>query len=43
MVREAVAYIDHRATVYIGTNSMEFEECVEFSNLLWMQGQTVLW
>ena len=32
MVREAVAYIDHRATVYIGTNSMEFEECVEFSN-----------
>lgn len=32
MVREAVAYINHRATVYIGTNSMEFEECVEFSN-----------
>lgn len=32
MVREAVACIDHRVTVYIGTNSMEFEECVEFSN-----------
>lgn len=32
MVREAVSFIDHRATVYIGTNSMEFEECVEFSN-----------
>lgn len=32
MVREAVACIDHRVTVYIGTNSMEFEECVGFSN-----------
>lgn len=32
MMREAVACIDHRVTVYIGTNSMEFEECVEFSN-----------
>ena len=32
MVREAVAYIAHRVTVYIGTCSMEFEECVEFSN-----------
>lgn len=32
MVTRAIGHIAGRVTVYIGTNSMDFEECVEFSN-----------
>lgn len=38
MVREAIAFINHRVTVYVGTNSMNFEECVEFSNYALEEG-----
>lgn len=38
LIREAVAYIDHRVTVYVGTNEMNLEACVELSNYALDQG-----
>lgn len=38
LIREAVAYIDHRVTVYVGTNEMNFEACTELSNYALDQG-----
>ncbi|HIS31801.1 MAG TPA: dihydrodipicolinate synthase family protein [Candidatus Limivivens intestinipullorum] len=38
LIREAIAHIDHRVTVYVGTNEMNFEACVELSNYALAQG-----
>ncbi len=38
LIREAAAYIDHRVTVYVGTNEMNFEACTELSNYALEQG-----
>ena len=41
LIREAAAYIDHRVTVYVGTNEMNFEACTELSNYaLWRNAST---
>lgn len=31
MIQEALDYVDHRVTVYVGTGGTVFEECVELS------------
>lgn len=38
LIKEAIAHIDHRVTVYVGTCHMEFETCVELSNYAIEQG-----
>lgn len=38
LIREALAYIDHRVTVYVGTNEMNFDACAELSNYALAQG-----
>lgn len=38
MIKEAIAHINHRVTVYVGTCHMEFETCVELSNYAIEQG-----
>lgn len=38
LIREAIAHINHRVTVYVGTCDMNFEACVELSNYALAQG-----
>lgn len=38
MIQDAVAYIGGRVTVYVGTNEMNFETCVDLSNYALDQG-----
>lgn len=38
LIRDAVAYINHRVTVYVGTNEMNLESCVDLSNYALEQG-----
>lgn len=38
LIKEAIAHISHRVTVYVGTCHMEFEQCVELSNYALAQG-----
>jgi len=38
MIREALAYVDHRVTVYVGTGGTVFEECAELSRYALEQG-----
>lgn len=38
LIREAVAYINKRVTVYVGTNEMNLDACVELSNYALEQG-----
>lgn len=38
LIKEAIAHINHRVTVYVGTCHMEFETCVELSNYAIEQG-----
>lgn len=38
LIKEAIAHIAHRVTVYVGTNEMNLEACVELSNYALEQG-----
>ena len=38
LIREALAHINHRTTVYVGTCEMNLEACVELSNYALEQG-----
>ena len=38
LIREALAHIHHRTTVYVGTCEMNLEACVELSNYALEQG-----
>ena len=42
LIREALAHIHHRTTVYVGTCEMNLEACVELSNYALEQGADVV-
>lgn len=43
MIQEALDYVDHRVTVYVGTGGTVFEECVELSRFALDRGRTESW
>lgn len=43
LIREALAHINHRTTVYVGTCEMNLEACVELSNYALEQGADGPW